>query len=84
MKTRTSIYHRKFSFAYMLLMAVIIFGCDERQERPPIQTEQRGTDDKNYETIVIDSCEYLIRTSIHQGFMSHKGNCKFCKQRSNK
>ena len=38
---------------------------------------------------VIDSCEYVIRADKHgnahqgfgYGFMSHKGNCKFCKQR---
>jgi hypothetical protein len=81
MKTRTSIYHRTFAFAYVLLVAVIFCGCEDR---PPMQTEARGTDARNYQTIVIDSCEYLIRQSGHAGFMSHKGNCKFCTERSKK
>ena len=33
-------------------------------------------------TIVIDSCEYL-QYSLGQGF-SHKGNCRFCKERRQK
>jgi hypothetical protein len=44
---------------------------------------------KGFQVIVIDSCEYLIKerkeTCGHNGygwsFMSHKGNCKFCKER---
>jgi hypothetical protein len=28
MKTKTSIYHRTFAFAYVLLVAVIFCGCD--------------------------------------------------------
>ena len=81
MKTRTSIYHLTFAFAYVLLVAVIFCGCEDR---PPMQTEVRGTDERNYQTIVIDSCEYLIRQNGHAGFMSHKGNCKFCAERSKK
>lgn len=37
-----------------------------------MQTEVRGTDERNYQTIVIDSCEYLIRQSGHAGFMSKR------------
>ena len=44
---------------------------------------------KGFRVIEIDSCEYLIKkeqgTEGHQGygfgFMSHKGNCKFCEER---
>ena len=42
-----------------------------------------------FRVIVIDSCEYLIKSeekgasywSTHAGFMSHKGNCRFCEER---
>ena len=38
-----------------------------------------------FETVEIDSCEYLIgkKTFMHKGYgyFSHKGNCKYCKQR---
>lgn len=36
-------------------------------------------------TVVIDSCEYLIssrnETSKGFGYLSHKGNCKYCAER---
>ena len=43
----------------------------------------------SFQVIVIDSCEYLIKAEPHgvgkystgYGFMSHKGNCKFCEER---
>ena len=42
-----------------------------------------------FQVIVIDSCEYLIKerretrgyNGYGWGFMSHKGNCKFCEER---
>lgn len=42
-----------------------------------------------FKVIVIDSCEYLIKerkeacghNGYGWGFMSHKGNCKFCEER---
>jgi hypothetical protein len=45
---------------------------------------------KGFHVIEIDSCEYLIKKETmvgggHRGFgfgfMSHKGNCKFCEER---
>jgi len=40
---------------------------------------------KNYKIIEIDSCEYIVYSYSKgyggYGFMSHKGNCKYCKQR---
>jgi len=32
--------------------------------------------------IVIDSCEYVISNYGRNGFMAHRGRCKFCKKRS--
>ena len=48
-----------------------------------------GAKFKGFRVIEIDSCEYLIKTekrgmgdcSTRAGFMSHKGNCKFCEER---
>ena len=34
-----------------------------------------------FDVIEIDSCEYLIGGSAYQGYMAHKGNCKFCAKR---
>lgn len=42
----------------------------------------RVYDDLNVRVVIIDSCEYLIgsRTVGYQGYgyLSHKGNCKYC------
>jgi len=93
MKTRTSIYHRTFTFAYVLLAAVIFCGC---QQETINKAEQRYGDKKaieifigvNYQIMEIDSCEYIIgrdNGGYNGGyFLSHKGNCKFCVERSKK
>lgn len=33
-------------------------------------------------TFVHDSCEYVIYYGTQKGGITHKGNCKFCKQRN--
>lgn len=85
MKTRTSIYHRTFAFAYVLLVAVIFCGCGNgttAQEQPIKQTK----DYHGYNLIVIDSCEYLEAGGVPRDWtvLTHKGNCKFCAKRSKK
>jgi hypothetical protein len=93
MKTKTSIYHRTFAFAYVLLVAVIFCGCQQET----INKAEQGYGDKkaieifigvNYQIVEIDSCEYIIgrdNGGYNGGyFLSHKGNCKFCAERSKK
>jgi hypothetical protein len=93
MKTKTSIYHRTFAFAYVLLVAVIFCGCGQETIN---KAEQTYSDNKaheifigvNYQIVEIDSCEYIIGRDDggYNGgyFLSHKGNCKFCAERSKK
>jgi hypothetical protein len=81
MKRRTSIYHRTFAFAYVLLVAVIFCGC----ETPSGQRYKKD----GYSIVEIDSCEYIevsSMTGANNGYYSltHKGNCKFCAERSKK
>ena len=42
-------------------------------------------DDLNVRVVIIDSCEYLIGHTClgynGYGYMSHKGNCKYCAER---
>lgn len=81
MKTRTSIYNRHFAFAYVLLVAVIFCGCES-------PSGQRYKQD-GYSIVEIDSCEYIevsSMTGTTSGYYSltHKGNCKFCAERSKK
>ena len=48
---------------------------------------------KGYSVIVIDSCEYIVKTintyeglnrATQSGYLAHKGNCRFCKERRQK
>jgi len=84
MKTKTSIYHRTFSFTYVLLVAVIFCGCgNETKNEQQIKQESNW---QGFEVIVIDSCEYINQfEGSHSGYrFAHKGNCKFCVERSKK
>ena len=77
------------AFAYLLLVSVIFYGCQEQKDRtveePPTANE--------YSTVVIDSCEYLqyyadlkyalayVTYDYKAKFLTHKGNCKYCTER---
>jgi hypothetical protein len=86
MKTRTSNYHRTFAFAYVLLVALIFCGCEGQttsyDKQPTIYSNEEMADVKIY---VIDSCEYIGKLRGYQSdILAHKGNCKFCAERSKK
>lgn len=83
MKTKTSIYHRTFAFVYVLLVAVIFCGCESKN----VIVEQTSTTINGREMIIyiIDSCEYIGTVyGSNADVLSHKGNCKFCAERSKK
>lgn len=82
MKKRTSIYHRTFAFAYVLLVAVIFCGCKGNVEQK--STPYRLSGGLDVEIVVIDSCEYIKINGGNATWGSHKGNCKFCAERSKK
>ena len=90
MKTRTSIYGR--AFAYALLIAVIFCGCGNFPQPcgNDLKHEQQIKHESNwngFEVIIVDSCEYLNKFygDGHSGYrFTHKGNCKFCAERSKK
>ena len=46
-----------------------------------------------YSVIVVDGCEYIVKTidnhkgsrnATQSGYLAHKGNCRFCKERRQK
>lgn len=86
MKTKTSIYHRTFAFAYVLLVAVIFSGCgsnnSEQQKQPLNKIQKIETGD--VQVVSIDSCEYVVWNYGYAGGIVHKQNCKFCAERSKK
>ena len=79
----------------ILILTAILFAmisCSSEQPYTNIYHEVERTNDVynvNGEcclrTVVIDSCEYLIgrkcRGYYGYGFLSHKGNCKYCAER---
>ena len=62
MKTRTSIYHRTFAFAYVLLVAGTISSCDTARTSDEVQ--------------IIEGCEYIVTRNSYGNGLTHKGNCK--------
>lgn len=59
----------------LALAAVIMAGCHLDKE----SNERLAR--KVYQTIVVDSCEYLSLSDESRYDMTHKGNCKYCSQR---
>lgn len=43
-----------------------------------------GTGIRNIRLYIIDSCEYIGHINNWHDVLTHKGNCKFCKERNNK
>lgn len=81
MKTKTSIYHRTFAFAYVLLVAVVFYGCNQTTiEKKTNYTYQEG----EFTIVEIDSCEYVLSDVYSGNSICHKGNCKFCEERNKK
>ena len=60
----------------LALTALVMAGCDYNSNSN-IDTKTQGL---IFGTIIIDSCEYV--SSAYK--LSHKGNCRFCKERRQK
>ena len=58
----------------LTLTALMMVGCDQQKFANNITKEDFGV-------CVYDSCEYLIAMHGYKGFLAHKGNCRFCKER---
>jgi len=84
MKTKSSIRHHTFTFIYVLLVAVVFCGCGNEPKTE--QLTGQGSNWRGFEVIVVDSCEYLNQfKGFYSGYIfTHKGNCKFCIERSKK
>jgi hypothetical protein len=69
----------------MLLLAVLLMvGC-KYKTNTEIEEQNRLN---GFNIVVVDSCEYLYKKIpagyAGYGFMAHKGNCRFCKERRQK
>ena len=63
---------------YVFICALALASCIE----DPNYTKGKETD--AFRIVEFDSCEYLYRECGHQGYLAHKGNCKYCEARLKK
>lgn len=80
---------------YTMLVAVIFCGCREpTKQKENIFSAKRidihwvdengHSSEEEFTVIIIDSCEYLSANYDRSRMITHKGNCKFCAERSKK
>jgi len=66
----------------LAFVALLMTGCDETNE-PKVIKHVNG-----FGVVVVDSCEYIYEYMQSTGggyaVMTHKGNCRFCKERRQK
>ena len=87
MKTNFKFKTQSIAFAYVLLVAVIFCGCDDMnraEERSKVFKTAVEVNGYQISIIEFDSCQYLISGVGYSQMMTHKGNCKFCAERSKK
>lgn len=59
----------------LALASLMIVGCSNQNDIA------ESVEEEDFSTIEYDSCEYLLRVGMSQGYLAHKGNCRFCKER---
>lgn len=78
MKTKISILSLTKAF-FILFVMCCFFSCS------PSGSENDANPEETYEVKVIDNCEYIYvsrRPSFAEFSLTHKGNCKYCAERS--
>jgi hypothetical protein len=59
------------------MIVACLCSCNQTRQTRTVENIKGTT----FDVIVIDSCEYLIGSALYEGYMAHKGNCKYCEQR---
>ena len=62
----------------LALTTLMMVGCISDDAEAKIYEED------GFATLTYDSCEYVFKTAGYKGFLAHKGNCRFCKERRQK
>jgi hypothetical protein len=60
----------------LALTTLMMVGCELSVEKDTKECEER------YHVIILDSCEYYSNSFKYD--LTHKGNCRFCKERRQK
>ena len=73
----------------LILVFLALYGCKEKLPEKSITHKgvitiiSDGNQPRHIKLYVIDSCEYIGHVSgWRSDFLTHKGNCKFCKIRN--
>ena len=74
----------------LALAALMMVGCTENENKKGFKFYKKKS--CNTMCVVIDSCEYIVNTEKYAyaytggnyTTYSHKGNCRFCKERRQK
>ena len=61
----------------LALTALMMVGC-ERVMETDYHTKE------GFRVCIIDSCEYIHMSNGNGAYYTHKGNCRFCKERRKK
>ncbi len=68
----------------IIIFALLMVGCECKTDTEIEEAKRLN----GFNIVVIDSCEYLYKEKpagyAGYGFMAHKGNCRFCKERNNR
>lgn len=78
-KKKVTMKHWKYLIAGIIAGIIIGVLCSCNVTRA--RWTQENIDGTTFDVAVIDSCEYLIGNAGYNGYMAHKGNCKYCEQR---
>jgi hypothetical protein len=84
MKNKFSINQIPFIYVIFLLLAVIFCSCEIPTNKTGYTNTVKEFDNGTYYVKEIDSCEYVISLVYGGRSICHKGNCKFCAERSKK
>jgi len=59
----------------LLALTSLMMGCSNQNDIA------KSVEERDFSIMEYDSCEYLLRVGVSQGYLAHKGNCRFCKER---
>jgi tetrahydromethanopterin S-methyltransferase subunit A len=66
----------------LMVIMIVISGC-YKTENVNIRKTKTVIEGQHIEVYMIDGCEYIGKISGgNTDILTHKGNCKFCEQRS--
>jgi len=63
----------------LLLIILLFIGCNNISEYPSIPNDNSSINSPKI--VTIDSCEYIQYRVYMYYAITHKGNCKYCKER---